>query len=385
MDKKTLKTFFICAAGTLLIAFALYHYKDVLALLGVVLHAFRPVLIGIALGFVLNRPYQRLKQFYSWVSRKKIGPKLNCVLSLITLYLLLFGIITGIILFVIPQIGASISTFVANLNGYYENIRDFAEKAMNFGGHNWWEELQIEQKLLQFAEELPNILQNLFSAIVGFTSGLIGTVTDCVIGLVISIYGLAQKDRLAAQSNRLLKSFLPAKYYERLHEFLTVFYKTFSMFVSGQITEACILGVLCFFGMTLFGFDYAILISVIAAISNLIPLVGPIIGTIPSAFILFMVKPSQAFWFILFMIVLQQLESNLIYPKVVGGSVGLPAIWVLISVVVAGSLFGILGMFLAIPVVSVAYEFVRRYVNRKNPPHESEKKETGTKKFFWSK
>ena len=118
--------------------------------------------------------------------------------------------------------------------------------------------------------------------------------------------------------------------------------------------------------MTVFGFKYAVLISTITALFNLIPFVGPIIGAIPCAFILFLDNPIRAIWFIVFIIVLQQLESNIIYPKVVGNSVGLPAIWVLSAVIVSGSLFGILGMLLAIPTTSVIYELIRRWVNRKN-------------------
>ena len=189
--------------------------------------------------------------------------------------------------------------------------------------------------------------------------------TDSIVGIVISIYALSQKKKLVNHGKRILKAGLKKKYYDRTVELLGMISTTFSSFISGQLTEALILGILCFIGMTVFGFKYAVLISTITALFNLIPFVGPIIGAIPCAFILFLDNPIRAIWFIVFIIVLQQLESNIIYPKVVGNSVGLPAIWVLSAVIVSGSLFGILGMLLAIPTTSVIYELIRRWVNRK--------------------
>ena len=296
----------------------------------------------------------------------KINPRVNDIISLIILYLLALGIIAGIIIFIIPQLGNSVNLFVSNLNEYYDNIKNFTVKALNFGGHIWWEEFGIEQKLLDFAKNLPTILTDLFTNIVNISSGIIGTVTDSIVGIVISIYALSQKKKLVNHGKRILKAGLKKKYYDRTVELLGMISTTFSSFISGQLTEALILGILCFIGMTVFGFKYAVLISTITALFNLIPFVGPIIGAIPCAFILFLDNPIRAIWFIVFIIVLQQLESNIIYPKVVGNSVGLPAIWVLSAVIVSGSLFGILGMLLAIPTTSVIYELIRRWVNRKN-------------------
>ena len=348
-----------------MIAFALWNYKDIAGYLAIVLRALRPIIIGAAIAFIFNRPYERIKKILAWMI-PKINPRVNDIISLIILYLLALGIIAGIIIFIIPQLGNSVNLFVSNLNEYYDNIKNFTVKALNFGGHNWWEEFGIEQKLLDFAKNLPTILTDLFTNIVNISSGIIGTVTDSIVGIVISIYALSQKKKLVNHGKRILKAGLKKKYYDRTVELLGMISTTFSSFISGQLTEALILGILCFIGMTVFGFKYAVVISTITALFNLIPFVGPIIGAIPCAFILFLDNPIRAIWFIVFIIVLQQLESNIIYPKVVGNSVGLPAIWVLSAVIVSGSLFGILGMLLAIPTTSVIYELIRRWVNRKN-------------------
>lgn len=211
----------------------------------------------------------------------KINPRVNDIISLIILYLLALGIIAGIIIFIIPQLGNSVNLFVSNLNEYYDNIKNFTVKALNFGGHNWWEEFGIEQKLLDFAKNLPTILTDLFTNIVNISSGIIGTVTDSIVGIVISIYALSQKKKLVNHGKRILKAGLKKKYYDRTVELLGMISTTFSSFISGQLTEALILGILCFIGMTVFGFKYAVLISTITALFNLIPFVGPIIGAIP--------------------------------------------------------------------------------------------------------
>ena len=371
MDKKFLKTYFFCAVTTLLLIFLLWNWKGAAGFLGFVLHAFRPVIIGLVFAMILNRPFLRVCQLYRW-SFPRLNPKIVNILALITLYLLVFGAVAAIMGFIIPQLWESINLFAGNMEAYYNNIKKLTAGALTFGGHNWWEELELEKRLTELAGQLPAILQKMFSGLAATVTGIVGTITDCIIGLVISIYGLAQKKRLLSHASRVLRAFFKEKQYQKITEILSLSVGTFSRFFSGQLTEAAILGVLCFAGMKMFGFEYALLISVIAAISNLIPVIGPIIGTIPGALILFLIKPSQAVWFLVFIIVLQQIEANIIYPRVVGNSVGLPAIWVLISVIVGGSLFGLLGMLFAIPAVSVLYELLKRYVGRKVPKQEKE-------------
>ncbi len=374
MDKKFLKTYFFCVTGTLLLAFLLWNWEDTAGFLRFVLHAFRPVVIGAVLAFLLNRPFERLKKLFCWAF-PSLRPKTNNVLAVVTLYILLIGVLAAVLGIVVPQLIKSFHLLVSNLDSYYQNAIAAAEELMRFGGHNWWDELQLEQKLLDAAKYLPHLLQALFSGMAAAVSGVAGTVADCIIGLVISIYGLAQKNKLSEQGRRVLKAFL-RKRSAAAAEFLSLFSHTFSCFFSGQLVEAGILGLLCFVGMSLFGFDYAVLISVLAAITNLVPIIGPVVGAAAGAFILFLSEPAKALWFLIFIIVLQQIEANFIYPKVVGESVGLPGIWVLISVVTGGSLFGIAGMLFAVPSVSVLYQLIKRHVSRKcgpEPPDDGKK------------
>ena len=151
---------------------------------------------------------------------------------------------------------------------------------------------------------------------------------------------------------------MPKRIAEEATEVVQLITQCFNNFVTGQLLEACILGLLCFIGMQLFGFEYAFLISLLVGVSSVIPVVGAFIGTVPAAFLLFFVEPMQAFWFLVFIVVLQQIEGNLIYPRVVGDSVGLPPLWVLMGIVIGGGLGGIVGMLLGVPLFTVLYKLL---------------------------
>ena len=182
-------------------------------------------------------------------------------------------------------------------------------------------------------------------------------------GIVFSVYILLDKQRLKKNAKTIAKLVFKSKY-NRLEKIMTLAYDTFANFISGQLTEAVILGIMCFIGMSIFRFDYAPLISVIIGITNMIPIVGPILGTIPGAFIQLLVDPIKAVWFVVFIIVIQQIDSNLIYPKVVGNSIGLPALWVLFAITVGGGIGGVLGMILGVPIVSILYALIGEKIRK---------------------
>ncbi len=209
-------------------------------------------------------------------------------------------------------------------------------------------------QITKLAEYIPDIVKKTFSV----TANIVDGTVDFVIGMVLSVYIISDKANLKRQTDRLLKKILRENIYKKTVYYLHAGKVSFSNFISGQLTEAFILGFLCFIGMNIFRFEYSLMISVIIGITNIIPIAGPILGTIPCAFILLLADPMEAVWFVIFIIVLQQIESNLIYPKVVGNSVGLPPMWVLIAVTVGGGLYGIIGMIIGIPLMSVIYGMV---------------------------
>ena len=205
----------------------------------------------------------------------------------------------------------------------------------------------------------------MLSSTVSVASSVIGGVVNFILAFTFSIYVVHQKERLGSQAKRLLYAYLPEARSDRIIEILSLSHKTFSNFITGQFTEAIILGALCFVGMSIFRFPYALMISVLVGFTALIPIVGAFIGTIVGALLIVTVSPIQALWFILFILVLQQIEGNLIYPRVVGTSVGLPGIWVLVAVTAGGSLYGIVGMLFSVPVSSVLYCLLRETVRRR--------------------
>lgn len=370
MDKRLFKTIVLAVLVCLIPVVVVWKFDEIRTVFSFVLMVIRPLIIGGASAFILNRPFNAIHRGVGFLFRRTKLVKLPYIISIVLVYLLFLGILTGIVVAIIPEFIENIKMFVGNFDDYYNNLVDFinnlaAKYNINISEeierYQLAERLDISGKLSEFAEMLPSLLWSM----VDTTRSIIGVVTDLAIGVVISVYLLAEKRKYKAQSKRLLAAMMSEKRYHQVAGVLRTILNTFANFVNGQLIEACILGILCFIGMSIFGFKYAVLISVIMAVTNVIPIVGPILGTIPAALILLLVKPQSVLWFILFIILLQQFESNVIYPRVVGSSVGLPAFWVLLSITIGGGLFGVLGMVAAVPTASVIYYYGRDAVAKK--------------------
>ena len=204
-----------------------------------------------------------------------------------------------------------------------------------------------------------------FSATLSITTSIFSGIFNLVLGLVFSIYVLLQKETLARQSRMVIEAWIPERYSKMIFKVASLSNRIFNKFVEGQFLEAIIIGVLCFIGMSILGMPYAMVIAALVGFTALIPVFGAFIGTGIGAFLIIMVDPMKAFWFIVFILVLQQVEGNLIYPKVVGSSIGLPGIWVLVAVTIGGSAFGILGMLIGVPLSSVIYALFRESVHKR--------------------
>lgn len=180
---------------------------------------------------------------------------------------------------------------------------------------------------------------------------------------ILSIYMLASKEKLLHQCKKLIYAFIPLKYANKILQVIHISDKMFSAFITGQFIEAIIIGIMCFVGMTVFSMPYAILISIIISVTALIPILGAFIGIVPAIFILLTVSPTTAFYFIILIIVIQQIEGNVIYPKVVGSSLGFNGIWIIISMLIGADLFGILGMIIGIPLFGIFYTILSKIIN----------------------
>ena len=356
MNFKDNKIFFLIAA---LIAAAIINPVLLFKGAGFVFTLLRPVIIGMGIAFIANRPaceiYDGIIKIagrYKKLSEAKHGRKIWLV-STAASYLLIIAVAAGVIWVVIPQLTKSVMNVWSNGDIYMSRLE------------NYYSELK-ERDRLGFlpdidtaAEKLSGVLPSLLGGLYSGAAGLIGGAADVIIGVVISVYIVADKNSIRRAVRQIASRFMSRDAFAKTASFYKRVYDIFSRFISGQLTEAAVLGLLCYIGMKLFRFEYALLISVIIGVTALVPVVGAIAGTIPSALLLFLTEPMSAVWFIVFIIVLQQLENNFIYPRIVGKSMGLHPLPALIAVIIGAKLGGGLGILLSVPVTAIGYGIYR--------------------------
>ncbi|MGN0661920.1 MAG: AI-2E family transporter [Faecalibacterium sp.] len=352
---------------------ALRYSEVLLGALGVALDILRPFLLGGAIAFVLNLPMRAIEEklLRRWHSRAKRP------VSLVLSILLVLLVLALVVLMVVPQVGAAaarvaqrvpdqlqkLALWLEGLSVQYPQLNSQAELLAQLEA-NWQ---VIVQKA---AEALRSGMGSVVSTTIGVAGGVISGVADAAIGLVFSFYVLAQKEKLGDQGRRILTAYLPRRAAEQVLHVCALLHKNFSSFVTGQCLEAVILGSMFVVSMGLLRMPYAVMVGVLIAFTALIPIVGAFIGCFVGAFLILLEDPMQAVAFVVLFLVLQQIEGNLIYPRVVGSSVGLPSIWVLAAVTIGGSLFGIVGMLVFIPLLSTVYALLRDSVNARNAAKE---------------
>lgn len=328
----------------------------------------KPFILGGMIAFVINIPMRffETKLFQRFFSKGKRG------FSLVLAFLSVILVINLVAVTVIPQLVATIRELTNKIPVFWDNIIRqleviFAENPALMESLNQMEALEIDWKNMfgTIWGFLQNGMGNMLTSTFSVASSIISSTVSFFIALVFSIYVLAQKEKLGNQFKRTLKAYVSPVIYEGTLKVCSLLNQNFSNFITGQCTEAVILGLLFIVSMTLFRFDYAVMIGVLIAFTALIPIVGAFIGCFIGAFLMLVDDPVKAFWFVVLFIVLQQIEGNLIYPHVVGNSVGLPSIWVLAAVTIGGSLMGILGMLIFIPLLSTAYMLLREDVNKR--------------------
>lgn len=356
--------------GTYLIIlfFILLNLKYVISTFGNILGILNPFIIAFAMAFVLNLPmkfFERNVFYFLDKQKSSITRRLKRPLSILATFATVIGLIIALALFVIPQLISSVSTL---LDAVPEYIRSFEALVNQFVSsteilQNVYDSLMSTWKeLLQFfGGLLTTSLTSILNTTMSITSGLI----NFILSLVLTIYMLASKETLIYHLKKTLYAFSKESVADKIIEVSRLANVTFAKFITGQCIEAVILGVLCFIGMNIFSMPYSLLISVLIGVTALIPVFGAFIGTIPAVFLILIINPMQALWFIVFILCLQQLEGNIIYPKVVGNSVGLSAIWVMLAMLVGGSTLGLLGMLIGIPTFSVAYQLIKEYTNKR--------------------
>lgn len=351
------------------LAFLLLNINSVLKILGQSLSVFKPFIIGIAIAFLINIPMKcfekRLITPLLKKSRLKNSKIFARILSLLLTLIILFVLISSFVNFVIPQLVKSTSSLVSGVPQYIDTLQSYAT---NYFSHIKLSD-SMHTNILSGMEKLSNFVvkfANYFiSNILGITFSITSAITNFLIGFIIAIYILLSKEKLLIQCKKVTYAFLSEKSANRAIDVSHLVCHKFSRFIAGQCTDGVILGTLCFIGMSIFKMPYALLVSTLIAIADLIPIFGTFIGTAIAAFIIFMVKPITALYFIIMIVVIQQIEGNLVYPFVVGNSIGLSSFWILVPIFVGSSTFGVLGIIIGVPLFSVIYTLASGYINKR--------------------
>lgn len=354
---------------TAILVVCLWKYENVLAVLGFVFHVVFPFVLGGAIAFVLNVPMNFVERHLfpeEKTQKSKVRKKLARPVSMVLVIVGVVGII-GIVMFVLlPQLANTFASLGMSIQDFIPKLQIWAEDI--FHGNKeiltWIHGLEFDWDKVMgmfvdfFKNGAGSVLDSTFTAARSIISGI----STFFIAFVFAVYILLQKEKLRVQVKKVLFAFVRKGRAEAMLEVLSLTYNTFSSFLTGQCMEAIILGAMFMVTMALFKLPYALLVGIVIAFTALIPIFGAFIGCGIGAFLIFMVDPFKALMFIVLFLVLQQIEGNFIYPHVVGNSVGLPSIWVLAAVSIGGSLMGVVGMLIFIPIVSVVYALFREIV-----------------------
>lgn len=332
-----------------------------------------PFAVGGVIAFVLNIPMRAFEEKLLGRWRGRSAAKLKRPVCMILALVSVVLIITIVIGTVVPQVAATASEVGKKIPGFmdglvqeldqltrkYPQLREQVDRLEEL-------EMNWDAILNSIFDFLKNGAGDVLNSTVIVASGIISGIVNAVISFIFALYILSQKEKLSDQGRRILTAYLPEAVGSRILEICSLLYRNFTSFITGQCLEAVILGTMFVVSMTIFRMPYALMVGVLIAFTALIPIVGAFIGCVVGTFLILIDNPLQALWFLILFLVLQQLEGNLIYPKVVGNSVGLPAIWVLMAVSVGGSLFGVAGMLFFIPLMSSGYTLLRESVNKRN-------------------
>ena len=365
MDKKKIKNYILTGFTLILFYWIINHMFQFLALISGIMYLFMPFIIGACIAFILNVPMKELEK-HLFVSKKTAKfHKFRRISAFFITFILVIGIITLALFVIIPEVVNTGGQLMKQIPKATDELIAFLNRTnLQYPGVTD----QIVDWISNFKFDINSIMDmgvmDILSSGIAAVTGVVSGFVNFLIGIVFAIYILFEKDNLCRQITKLIKRIFSEERAERILFVAHLSNMTFSNFLRGQCLEAVILGSMFCIIMSIIGLPYAFLIGILIALSALVPIVGAFVGCALGAFFIAMVNPMQALVFIILFLVLQQIEGNLIYPHVVGSSIGLPGIWVLVAVTVGGKLFGVLGMLIFIPICSVCYALLRTFVNQ---------------------
>ena len=376
MKQFSLKSGILLITYSIVLYLALSHLGLLAGAGSYIMTVLRPVIIGVVMAYIINlllRPMETKWLAGLW----KASPKLargKWGICIVLSILIVLAIITGLCFFILPQIGESLLSLANNIPGYISDASDFfndLEGRLDMENdiiRYLWNE--AETWLNQSGKLIKDFVGQAATWLLGIVTSLASSIINGFLGLIFAIYILADKEHLHYIYHRLLQALFKDSVRERIEYIVRKIDRAFSGFFSGMLVEACILGALCFTGLTIIGLfvggmPYALLISVLVGMCNMIPILGAYLSAIPSALLILLISPVKALIFVIFLVVVQQFEGNVIYPKVVGGSIGIGGMWVLLALTVGGNLMGIAGMVLGIPAFAVIYALLKEFCDKR--------------------
>lgn len=361
------KTCFQIGVSIFLLFLCMTYWKSAVELLFLVIGAAKPLIIGCVIAYLLNILMSVYEKHYFPKQTLKLVAGSRRIVCMLGAMLTLVGIVTLVVRLVIPELVACIQLLAAEVPKTVEKLvsnQSIAE-LLPEGFEKSLKSFNWQERFMQIARGVTSGVSSMFGAVATAVSSIFSGIVTFLVSFIFSIYILLGKDRLGLQLKRLLVNYIKPAWNKKLFYVLSVFNDCFHKYIVGQCIEAVILGTLCILGMLICRFPYATMIGTLIGFTALIPVAGAYIGAGVGAFMILTVSPMKAVLFLVFIVVLQQLEGNLIYPKVVGTSIGLPGIWVLAAVTIGGSLFGVSGMLIGVPTAAAVYRILRNDMNRR--------------------
>ena len=371
-------TAFCVIAAALLFYFAVRNISVFMEILGKLVTILAPFIWGLVICYLLS-PLMRLlekrvflplgKRLYR-KNKKGGAAKFARVLSIVFSEIVLLLLLAALVYLIIPQILSSVQMLIQNSGTYADNVSAWLDSLLKdypeldsyvgeiFGNFNANVGNWLETKLLP---QLGNLITSVTSGVYGFAR----SIYNLIIGIIVSVYMLADKEGFLASTKRLSYAIFSVETADRLRQGLNFVDKTFMGFLSGKILDSLIIGIICYIVCSILNMPYTLLVSVIIGVTNIIPFFGPLIGAIPSALIILMVSPSKCLIFVIFIIILQQIDGNIIGPRILGSSTGITGFWVMFAIIVGSGLFGFWGMLLGVPVFVVIYTVIQNLVVKK--------------------
>lgn len=375
---------FLVIVACIAFGFIMLRFDSIIKDFQVLLGILKPIIIGIILAYILNPVMKSFENFFYRIFKKessdpKVKKQIRSISLLITiiLFLVLIGILLAAIL---PDLAVSISNLITDLPGYVSSFS------------NWISHLSVDDKYQVYVQQIldqtehvetwikTSLSSQLNEIVATLKAGILGVFNvlyNFFIGLIVSIYILSTKEKFKAQSKKLLYAIFQENTSNSILQIARDSDKIFLGFLTGKIIDSAIIGIICFIFLSIFQIPYTLIVSVIVGITNIIPFFGPYIGGIPSAILIFLADPKAGIFFILFIVILQQIDGNLIGPKILGNTTGLSAFWVIFSILLGSGLFGFAGMIFGVPVFAVIYHIIHQLVNkriaRKKMPLETDK------------